>query len=170
MKFVLALPLAFVLATTAFPQNPGEQFSSEIFRANCPMELKATFITAGGVMPITPVARGQKIADTRQFGITLSNPNSEVISARITIYGFPVGERTDPGVLYFPHNPAEIKKTIALERTVEVGKSTSYEVSIPNFSTVTSIDLDSVAYSDGTSWHPAAGGSCRAVPLPIKTL
>jgi hypothetical protein len=169
MKLTRALPLVLVFGATAFPQNPGKQFSSGNARTNCPIELKASLRIAGNVVPITPVGNGQSTGEKEQLEITLSDPKSDVKSARITIYGFPIGGRVDPAVLYSPHAPAEIKKTIGLSRTVAVGGSTSYEVAIPDFSTVTSIDLDSVVYSDGTSWHSETPKSCQALPLPIDT-
>jgi hypothetical protein len=81
----------------------------------------------------------------------------------LTVYGFPVGGRVDPAVAFARHegspvvhnDPAEIQKTIAFDRAVAAGQSTSIDISVRDFSIVSSIDLNSVIYSDGSHWHPA---------------
>jgi hypothetical protein len=167
MNAVRALPLAFLFGSIAFSQTSDRQFSSESFRANCPIEIKASLKGAGKIVPIVPAKNELSTDSEQQLWITLSNPKSEIVAVRITVYGFPVGGRVDPAVLYFPHNPAEITKTIAFDQTVAVGQAAKLDVAVPNFSTVTSIDLNSVTYSDGSSWRPEGRKSCRAVGLPI---
>jgi len=161
------LPLALLFGSMAFSQTSGKQFSSESFRATCPIELKASLESAGKIVPIVPVKKGRSIGNEQRLQITLSNPKSEVVAARVTVHGFPVGGRVDPAVLYLPNDPAEITKTIAFDQTVAAGQNTSFDVAVPNFSTVTSISLDSVTYSDGSGWHPENRKYCRAVGLPI---
>ena len=152
----------------AFSQTAGrQQFSSGGSRANCPIELKASLNSAGKIVPIAPAEKGPVKGDDQRLQITLSNPESEVVAARFTVHGFPVGGRVDPAVLYLSKDPAEITKTIAFDQTVAVGQNASFDVAVPNFSTVTSIDLDSVTYSDGSIWHSENRKYCRAVGLPI---
>ena len=162
-----ALPLAFLFGSMAFSQTSGKQFSSESFRANCPIELKASLNSSGKIVPIVPAENGRKTVNEQRLQITLSNPKSEVVAARITVQGFPIGGRVAPAVLYSPKDPAEITKTIAFDQTVAAGQNASIDVPVPNFSTVTSIELDSVTYSDGSGWHPENRKYCRAVGLPI---
>ena len=162
-----ALPLVLLFGSMAFSQNLGtQQFSSDGFRANCPVELKASLQAAGKIVPIVPAKTGQNQPDQRRLQITLGNPKSEVASARITVHGYPVGVRVDPAVLYFP-DPAEITETIVFNRAVAAGENASLGVAIPGFSTVTSLDLDSVTYSDGSSWRAGNLRNCRAVGLPV---
>jgi hypothetical protein len=162
-----ALPLVFLFSSIAFSQTSRIQFSSESFQANCPIELKASLNSPGKIVPIVPAKKGRSTGNEHRLQITLSNPKSEVVAARITVHGFPVGGRVDPAVLYLTKNPAEITKTIAFDQIVAAGQNTSFGVAVPNFSAVTSIDLDSVTYSDGSGWHPENRKYCRAVGLPI---
>lgn len=169
MNLTRALPLVFLLGSIALSQTLGtQQFSSEGFRANCPIVLKANLNTAGKIVPIVPAKKGRNTGNELRLQITLSNPKSEVVAARITVHGYPVGGRVDPAVLYFS-DPAGITKTIAFDQTVAAGQNASFDVAVPNFSAVTLIDLDSVTYSDGSGWHPENRKYCRAVGLPIDT-
>lgn len=163
-----ALPLVFLFGSMAFSQTSDrQQFSSESFRANCPIELKASLNRAGKFVLVAPAEKRRSTRNEQRLQITLSNPKSDVVATRITVHGFPVGGRVAPAVLYLPNDPAEITKTIAFDQTVAAGQNASFDVAVPNFSTVTSIDLDSVTYSDGSGWHPENRKYCRAVGLPI---
>jgi hypothetical protein len=174
MNHTRALPLLLLLGSTTFSQTPGTQFSSKASQANCPLELSASFYVVGKPPDIEPVENGRTTERDQRLHITLGNPKSEVASAQITVYGYPVGGRVAPAVLYFPHDPAEITKTIAFDRAVGARQAAAIDISVRDFSTVTSIDLNAMTYSDGSTWRPAENKSCRAVrsqsgPLPIGT-
>jgi hypothetical protein len=171
MNHTRALPLLFLLGSTALSQTTGKQaprgsllkqFSIAALQANCPVQLKATLYLVGERAGIEPIENGRTGERDRRIHITLANPESEVASVQLTVYGFPVGVRVhvDPAVAYASHdgsvvvhkNSAEIQKTIAFDRAVGAGQSASIDVSVQNFSIVSSIDLNSVTYSDGSSW------------------
>ena len=167
MNPIRTLPLVLLFGSMAFSQNSSKQFSSETLRAICPVEIKASLNSPGKIMPIVPIKTERTADNEQRLRITLSNPKSEVVAARITVHGFPVGGRVAPAVLYSPNDPAEITKTIAFDQRVARGQNASIDVAVPNFSTVTSISLDSLTYSDGSAWHPANRKYCAAVGLPI---
>jgi hypothetical protein len=172
MNYTRALPLLFLLCSTTFSQTPGTQFSSKASQANCPLELTASFYVAGKPPDIEPIENGQTTRRDQRLQITLDNPKSDVASALIRVYGYPVGGRVAPAVLYFPHDPAEITKTIAFDRAVGARHAATIDISVRDFSTVNSIDLNAMTYSDGSIWRPAENKSCRAVgspsgPLPV---
>ena len=169
MNSVRALPLVFLLSAMAFPQSSIKHFSSDTLRANCPVELNANLKIAGNTVLTTPAKSEQSTPNKQRLQVILSNPKSEIVGARITIYGFPIGGRVEPAVAYSPHGPSEIAKTIAFDQIVAEGQSGSYEVALPNFGAVASVDLDSLKYSDGSSWHPVGRKSCRAVPVTMNT-
>ena len=180
MNHTRALPLLFLLGSTAFSQTTGKQappeslikqFSSAALQANCPIQVKAGLYLIGEVAGAEPIENGRTTERRQRIHITLANPESEVASVQLTVYGFPVGVRVDPAVAYpsregspvVHNNPAEIQKTIAFDRAVGAGQSTSIDISVRDFSIVSSIDLNSVTYSDGSSWHPANYKYCQAI-------
>lgn len=76
---------------------------------------------------------------------------------------FPVGARAEPAVLY-PNgeNPSAVAKIFTLERTIEPGQSSSFDVSAPELSAIARIDLDSVDYADKSNWNHAGQKACQA--------
>lgn len=103
-----------------------------------------------------------------QLQITLRNPQSEIVRAEITLFGFPVGDRVDPAVLYPTNAPNGIKKAIEFDRGVAVGHTASINVSIREFSTVNAIELKKLVFSDGSIWQSDEHKYCRALPPPVE--
>jgi hypothetical protein len=186
MNHTRALPILFLLGSTAFSQTAGKQtppgsvlkqFSSAALQTNCPIQLKASLYLVGETAGAEPIKNGRMAERDQRIYITLANPETAVASAQLTVHGFPVGGRVDPAVAYasrygssVDNNPAEIQKTIAFDRAVGTGQSNSIDVSVQEFSIVSSIDLRSVTYSDGSSWHPADHKYCEAIRLPPGAL
>ena len=165
--------ILFLLGSTGFSQTTSNHarvmvFStSEAFQPSCPIEIKAKMeLGEGRVLPIDLEEKAEKLQ------VTLNNSQPlGIVKARLTVYGFPPGVRIDPLVLYpAGENPAEIKRTFAVDRTVEAGHSTSIDLTVVNLGTVTTIGLDSLSYADGSQWHPAFRKSCKATSAGTSDL
>ncbi len=154
-------------STVSSAQASGQQlsylltFSSETpLASDCPVEIKAQLDVPAKVVLIKD---GQTQGITQKLEITLSNPKSPgIAAAQMSVRGFAVGIRFAPAVLYFPNDPAEISKTVAFDGPVAAGQNASTYVIVSDFSAVTSIDLDSVTYTNGLSWHPTVRKACSA--------
>jgi hypothetical protein len=187
MNHTRALPLLFLLGSTAFSQTTGkqtppvslvEQFSSAALQANCPIQLRASLYVVGETAGVEPIENGGTTERSQRIHITISNPESQVASVRLKVHGLPVGVRVDPAVAYrsgdgsavLHNNPAEIQQTISFDRALWSGQSASVDVSAQDFSSVSSIDLKFVRYSDGSSWHAASHKYCQAVAVPTGAL
>jgi hypothetical protein len=189
MNHTRVLPLLFLLGSTAFsqtadkhapPVSPLERFSSAALQANCPIQLKASLYVVGKTAGVEPIENGRTTERRQRIHITLANPESQVASVRLTVHGLPVGLRAgvDPAVAHpvregspvVHNNPAEIQQTISFDRALGAGQSASMDVSVQDFSSVSSIDLNSVTYSDGSSWHAANHKYCQAVAIPTGAL
>lgn len=86
MNPVRAFSLAFLFGAMAFPQSSGKQFSSNVVRASCPIELTATLEGTGKSVPITPTTNQQTTPDRQQLEITLSNPSSAIVGAHLNSF------------------------------------------------------------------------------------
>ena len=189
MNHTRALPLLFLFGSEAFSQTTGKQappvsllkqFSSAPLQANCPIQLKASLYVVGGITGVEPIENNRTAERGQRIHITLANPKSEAASVWLTVHGFPVGVRAgiDPAVAYRGHegtavvhdNPAEIQQTISFDRALGARESASMDVPVQDFSVVSSIDLNSVTYSDGSGWHPANHKYCQAVGIPTGAL
>lgn len=168
MNRIHALSLVFLLCTIpSNAQTSGKQLSYSLtfsptmpLPSDCPVEIKARLDVPAKVVLIKG---GQTQGITEQLQITLNNPKSPgIAAAHMTVRGFPVGGRFAPAVVYLPNDPAQITKTVAFDRPLAAGQHASIFVGVDNFSTVTSIDLDSVTFADGLSWHPTVRKACSA--------
>jgi hypothetical protein len=133
--------------------------------SNCPIEIRAKVeLGAEGTRGLQRIVSDPS-DNEQKLQITLKNSKSLVVrQSQVTVYALPVGLFAEPAVLYsLGANPREIARTFTIKRTVQAGESASVGLSIADASTVTGINLDSLTYADGTSWHPSFRESCRAI-------
>ena len=105
--------------------------------------------------------------DARQAGpgqglhLTLNHLTQPAIeSIQITVYGFSSKGRVLPaGPL-----PEDISKTFELQRSAGSNTLTDADVWMHNVGTLSRVDLISIHYADGTTWHTTENLQCRAVP------
>jgi len=105
--------------------------------------------------------------DARPAGIaqslhlTVTNPDSRrIVQANVTVRGFADKARivqTMSGSDSF-----DAARTMDVRFPVGSGKEASADLRVPGLTAVSVIDLNSVMYSDGSTWKLGAGGSCRS--------
>ncbi len=149
----------FLLGSTAFSQTLS---TSPERASSCPVELQTKMeFDTGHLVPVskeTPV-------ETKKLQVELTNSkSSSIVRTKITVLGFPVGGRVESAVLY-PNgeSPSAVAKTFTLERTIEPGQSSSFEISEPEFSAIARIDLESVDYADRSQWKHTSQKLCQAL-------
>jgi hypothetical protein len=166
MNRLRVLTVLYLLGATGFCQTANEGRTT-IFttppnkQASCPLEIKATW---RGSFVTKPQPVDSSVRQPRSLEITLRNSQSSAVrEARLTVYGFPPTAILSPAVAYsLGANPLEVRKSFTFDRTIEPGQTASVEVSTPNMVTVTGINLDSLAYADGSGWHPSFRYPCQA--------
>jgi hypothetical protein len=94
----------------------------------------------------------------------MSNSRSvDIVAAQITAHGFDAKTRYLPA--QFPRTASPgLTKTVNLDLTVKSRGNESTDLRLARFTAVSWIDLDSVTYADGTTWHSSAGKTCHVVP------
>jgi len=81
-------------------------------------------------------------------------------SIEITVYGVSSKARVLPaGPL-----PEDISKTFELRRSADSNTLTEADVWMHNVGSLSRVDLISIHYADGTTWHTTENLKCRAVP------
>ena len=96
--------------------------------------------------------------------VTMSNSKSvDIVGAQITAHGFDAKTRYLPAQLPLTASP-DLTKTVDLDLTVKSRGNESTDLRLARFTAVSWIDLDSVTYADGTTWHSSAGKTCHVVP------
>jgi hypothetical protein len=180
----LSLSLLFLLAGAfTFAQtssNPtrilknsttGKAADSVVFYANrpdnsgCPVGFFASRQATGQIMTAGD-ARQAGPAQGLHLMLNLTAPAIE--SIEITVYGVSSKARVLPA----GPTPEDVSKTFELQRGAGSNSLSDADVWMHNVGSLSRVDLISIHYADGTTWHATENLKCRAIPsnfLPIAT-
>jgi len=124
----------------------------------CPISLQARHAPGGDMIKVD----GVPIKGIAQMlHLTVTNPDSRhVVAANVTVRGFANKGRLMQAMS--DQDSYDAAKTLDVSFPSGSSKEAAADLRVPGFSAVTLIDLNSVTYSDGSSWKLAAGGSCRS--------
>lgn len=149
--------------------------------ALCPMALRAQHIAGGSIVntggvPIQPIQSGNlalpgnagSFAQARSGGqrlhLTLTNDkDAAIVSAQIVVRGWTSQgqiEKAAPGA----NSPGSAIRTVIASFTPAENNTVSAEIVANGLTAVTSVELVSVKYGDGSIWTPGNGKSCRVTP------
>ena len=145
--------------------------------SNCPIGVEANLVGLPSVSNAGPSINGQPAQrkkpslegqqvtkDSLQLHLDVSNPSSrDIVAAQFTVHGFSRKLRViDPSD---PSNAPDLWKTVDVALDVQGKGHASSELSLTHFTAIiTSIDLDSVTYADGTQWQAPSPGACSTIP------
>jgi hypothetical protein len=149
--------------------------------ANCPIGMQAT------------LEKGGNLLATQRLQVILTKwPSFDIVASRITVHGIaPVANRPQPSEITesldlnrivdhprpnastgnAPQAPTEntLPWLPPLAEPVIVrfnSRDSRWYAWVSGFTAVNSIDLESVSYADGTSWHASNGTPCRVSVVP----
>jgi hypothetical protein len=164
MKCASILPLAIVFATIS---ALGQTYTlpPRIDPAKCPLGLQVERSAglfeyrnakSGPADDVAPPLSEQRF----DFKMTNFLPH-EIVNAEITIHGFGHNGRII-GLLLTP--TPNLAKTLSVALDVKGNSSASREFSFAHFSAIQTIDVNSVTYADGSTWHASSPGACSVAP------
>jgi hypothetical protein len=168
MKSASILPVAIMLATTSVF---GQSFTlpPRIDPSKCPVGLEAERSSGLFAYENAKAVPAQHVAPKTEqwFDLRMTNflPH-EVVSAQLTAHGFGYKSRVIPVSDATP----DIWKTMDVALDVKGNSSASRELSFGDFSTIRSIDVNSVTYADGSTWHASSPGACSVAPSLIMRI
>jgi hypothetical protein len=125
---------------------------------SCPISLHARHAPGGDMMEVN----GKRVQNPGQrLHLSISESNSRrIVAANVTVRGFSDKARSMPAMS--TENSSDAAKNIDVRFPYATNKESSTELAVPGLTAVTVIDLNSVTYSDGSTWKLAAGSSCRS--------
>ncbi|SPE20280.1 exported hypothetical protein [Candidatus Sulfotelmatomonas gaucii] len=134
----------------------------------CPISMRAQHLSDGSLVktckPTHPAGIGQRLH------LTFTNPDSkQIASARLTVHGVtPKGRVMQAASAQGGSSDA----TQSLSVTFSPGpdQSATADLWVPGMTAVRSIALESVVYSDGSTWKVADGMACRVTPDPLMLI
>jgi hypothetical protein len=117
------------------------------------------------IQPKEPSLEGQQVTkDYLHVHLDVSNPSTrDIVGAQFTVHGFSRKLRLiDPSD---PSNAPDLWRTVDVALDVQGKGHASIDLSLTHFTAIiTSIDLDSVTYADGTQWQAPSPGACSTIP------
>jgi hypothetical protein len=182
-----SLPLALLLVSTfAVAQQPATLHRSantsltvpQTAGAGCPIEMEARHamqtpvgMNAAGndgsrQGPAINAPRAQAAPQLQRLRLTLTNPSPrDIVSAQFTAHGF--SNKLRAMELSAGSNEPDLAKTIDLDLGVKGKGHASSDLSLNHFAAVTSIDLNSITYADGTTWRSPSPAACSITPSMV---
>jgi len=162
MKCASILPLAIMLATASmFGQSLT--VPPRIDPSKCPVGLEVE--RSGGLVLYNNAKAGpaddvdQPSSQRFDFKMTNFLPR-EIVNAEITAHGFSHNWRA----LRVSTPTPDLAKTLDIALDVKGNSSASRKLSFAHFSVIKTIDVNSVTYADGSTWHASSPGACSVAP------
>jgi hypothetical protein len=134
--------------------------------ANCPAMLSASHLADGSM-----IRTGMRTGRTHPKGIgqwlhiTLNAPKGAI--ATLAVHGFSNKARMTETNL--GSSPDAVRTVTAYLSPAQNGQAAG-NIWAPELTAVTSIDLVSLSYDDGTNWSAPSGHICRVTPDPLMLI
>jgi hypothetical protein len=129
----------------------------------CPVSMKAshgsdwTMVRTG---PSHPKGIGQRLH------LTLKSPDQRTIaSATVNVRGWTAKGRMEEA--QSGSDTSSPVRTLTVPFAADSDQSASADLWAPGLTSVTRVELVSVAFTDGTTWTPAQGKTCSVIPDPM---
>jgi hypothetical protein len=182
----LSASLLFLAGTLTLAQSPG---SSQRVAGNSPAAALSTsesvvlyadrpdssgcpvgfFASRQGTSQIMSASDAAEAGPAQGLHLVLNHLNAPAIqSVEVTVYG------VSPRAVVLPANShagslanATITKTFELERQAGSTSLSDADVWMHHVGSLSRVDLISITYANGSTWHASEGFKCRAVPSNV---
>jgi hypothetical protein len=177
MKSAALVSFAFLISSIGLPaQTAGQDPSqSTVFRppppaTTCPISLRAQHGATGGMLQAD---KGRPKGLAQLLHLTLISPDSRrIVSARVRVRGLSGRAHTtqalsgqgDSASGSTMHDNADVVRSLTVRFTSAPGNTATGDLWIPGMTAVLTIDLNSVAYADGSTQSFTARDACRVAP------
>jgi hypothetical protein len=146
--------------TQAASQEEAQRAVANQLASSCPVSLHArqaaeAFRREVGEGDANPKGLAQHLH------LTATNPQARrIVAASVTVRGFANKARMVQTMT--TQDTSDAAKTMDVKFTSQPGKEVSAYLAVPGLSAVSVIELNSVTYSDGSTWKLASGSVCRS--------
>lgn len=140
----------------------------------CPVSMTAK---QGGLTEM--IKTGQKPPEPQQYEpmpkpsqrihliLSGSGKGKQVTSATVTARGLSARGRMDRTA---SGGASDLRRTLDVTFTADEDNTVSAYVDLPAFTSVSSLQLESITYSDGSTWKVPDGRVCRVTPDPVMLI
>lgn len=136
--------------------------------SSCPVSMRAQHLSDGSLMKTGKTAHPAGLG--QRLHLTLKNPDAKQIAgASVTIRGMTPRGRVMQ-TLSTAGDSSDATRQMSVSFSTESDGSATADLWVSGITAVQSVELDSVAYSDGSTWKVAAGDACRITPDPLMLI
>jgi hypothetical protein len=131
---------------------------------DCPVSLRARQSAAGFMRQVTGTAdpNGQQQRVGQRILLTVNSADKRrVAAASLTVHGFSSRGRVIE--VLSTNDGSDAAKSFDVRFSEDSNRETSTGLWVPGFSAVRSVVLNSVTYSDGSTWMLSDGDSCETI-------
>ncbi len=145
----------------------GQTTATAVVQPNsCPVKMQASHLSDGSMIK-TDTAHPN--GPVQRLRLALTSPDSRSItSATVNVRGWTARSRMQRAAKgksdVLPVRRLTVPFRAGTERTAAAN------VWVPGLTAVSSVELASVTYDDGTAWIPAQGRSCQVIPDPLMLI
>jgi hypothetical protein len=135
-------------------------YADRLDNSGCPVGFFASRQATGQIMSAGDAKQAGPAQGLHLMLNHLAAPAIE--SIEITVYGYGISSkaRALPA-----HEPSpDVSKTFELRRSAGSNSLSDADVWMHNVGSLSSVDLISITYADGTTWHANENLKCRAIP------
>jgi hypothetical protein len=170
MRRVLVATLLMGLSAVAISAQSNEQKSTNDFvfvlpGPTCPVRMHALQGSGTGLVAV----RDAKPSDgpSQRIHLMLSNENAaKVTGARVTVLGTSGKSRLE-NALSSREGTSNLTRSLEVAFAPEGERDVATDLVLPGFTSVSSIQLESITYQDGTTWRVAGRRACHVAPDPM---
>jgi hypothetical protein len=153
--------------------GPNGQVTSQTFTVPnpCPVSMQATHGSDGTMIKTGPThpKDAHSTGIGQQLHLTLRSPDQRIIaSATVNVRGWTAKGRiahADTG-----NDSALAVRTLTAPFAAGPNRSASADLRAPGLTSISSVELVSVTFTNGTTWTPAQGKTCRVSPDPMMLI
>jgi hypothetical protein len=135
-------------------------YADRLDNSGCPVGFFASRQATGQIMSAGDAKQAGPAQGLHLMLNHLAAPAIE--SIEITVYGYGISSkaRALPA-----HEPSpDVSKTFELRRSAGSNSLSDADVWVHNVGSLSSVELISITYADGTTWHATENLKCRAIP------
>lgn len=148
-------------------QSSGKTVTRAVPPPACPVGLRAQHISDGTMVNTTRDGKKQETA--QRLHLSFSKVSQPIARATVNVSGWTVVGRTELATATLAKHGTGQSPVAVRTVTVQVTDGTA-DVWVPGLTGVSSIELVSLEYSDGTTWTPSGAESCRFAPDPLMLI
>lgn len=131
-------------------------------QSSCPIGFRAQLSTGPGMVIVDS---GTHAPISQQLHLSFQNPNQlGITSMRVTVHGLTPKGQVVPAVTTASDAPGTVDTPATLNLPIAPRSDNSTQLSVRGITSVRSLDLDEVTYTDGTVWHASAAHACHIEP------